>query len=104
MTVIATNTVRPTQGKAKLQPNNMLELTKKAFGDMGITARVSRFIFRQNARCLFFSTFMSNIAMPLSLARVAVGEMKPTHRVINYRCYLIKKNKNPLGKEKKKLN
>ena len=36
MTVIATNTVRPHLGKAKLQLNNMLEVTK-AFGDMGIT-------------------------------------------------------------------
>ena len=31
MTVIATNTVRPHTGKAKLQVNNMLEVTK-AFG------------------------------------------------------------------------
>ena len=122
MTVIATNTVRPTQGKAKLQPNNMLELTKKAFGDMGITARVSRVAFARNAGCLVFSTFLSNFAeamantqkvfssemwtkvqmrlddnpasdivMPLNLVRVAAGEMKPTHRVINYRWYLIKK-------------
>ena len=36
MTIIATNTVRPHQGKTKLQLNNMLEVTK-AFGDMGIT-------------------------------------------------------------------
>ena len=39
MTVIATNTVRPHQGKAKLQLNNMLEVAK-AFGIMGITARI----------------------------------------------------------------
>ena len=59
MTVIATNTVRPHIGKAKLQLNNMLEVTK-AFGDMGITARVSRVVFGQNAGCLVFSTFASN--------------------------------------------
>ena len=121
MTVIATNTVRPHLGKAKLQLNNMLEVTK-AFGDMGITARVSRVVFGQNAGCLVFSTFASNFAeamantqkvfssemwakvqmrlddnpasdivMPLNLVRVAAGEMKPTHRVINYRWYLMKK-------------
>ena len=33
MTVIATNTVRSHQGKAKLQLNNMLEVTK-ALGEM----------------------------------------------------------------------
>ena len=123
MTVIATNTVRPHLGKAKLQLNNMLEVTK-AFGDMGISARVSRVVFGQNAGCLVFSTFASNFAeamantqkvfssemwakvqmrlddnpasdivMPLNLVRVAAGEMKPTHRVINYRWYLMKKNK-----------
>ena len=126
MTVIATNTVRPHPGKAKLQLNNMLEVTK-AFGDMGITARVSRVVFGQNAGCLVFSTFASNFAeamantqkvfssemwakvqmrlddnpasdivMPLNLVRVAAGEMKPTHRVINYRWYLMKKNKTPM--------
>ena len=126
MTVIATNTVRPHLGKAKLQLNNMLEVTK-AFGDMGITARVSRVVFGQNAGCLVFSTFASNfveamantqkvfssemwakvqmrlddnpasdIVMPLNLVRVAAGEMKPTHRVINYRWYLMKKNKTPM--------
>ena len=126
MTVIATNTVRPHLGKAKLQLNNMLEVTK-AFGDMGITARVSRVVFGQNAGCLVFSTFASNFAeamantqkvfssemwakvqmrlddnpasdivMPLNLVRVAAGEMKPTHRVINYRWYLMKKNKTPM--------
>ena len=126
MTVIATNTVRPHIGKAKLQLNNMLEVTK-AFGDMGITARVSRVVFGQNAGCLVFSTFASNFAdamantqkvfssemwtkvqmrlddnpasdivMPLNLVRVAAGEMKPTHRVINYRWYLMKKNKTPM--------
>jgi len=126
MTVIATNTVRPHIGKAKLQLNNMLEVTK-AFGDMGITARVSRVVFGQNAGCLVFSTFASNFAeamantqkvfssemwakvqmrlddnpasdivMPLNLVRVAAGEMKPTHRVINYRWYLMKKNKTPI--------
>ena len=126
MTVIATNTVRPHLGKAKLQLNNMLEVTK-AFGDMGITARVSRVVFGQNAGCLVFSTFASNfteamantqkvfssemwakvqmrlddnpasdIVMPLNLVRVAAGEMKPTHRVINYRWYLMKKNKTPI--------
>ena len=123
MTIIATNTVRPHQGKAKLQLNNMLEVIN-AFGDMGITARVSRVLFGQNAGCLVFSTFASNFAeamantqkvfssemwtkvqmrlddnpagdivMPLNLVRVAAGEMKPTHRVINYRWYLMKKNK-----------
>ena len=61
MTIIATNTVRPHQGKAKLQLNNMLEVTK-AFGDMGIMARVSRVIFGKNAGCLVFSTFASNFA------------------------------------------
>ena len=126
MTVIATNTVRPHIGKAKLQLNNMLEVTK-AFGDMGITARVSRVVFGQNAGCLVFSTFASNFAeamantqkvfssemwakvqmrlddnpasdivMPLNLVRVAAGEMKPTHRVINYRWYLMQKNKTPM--------
>ena len=126
MTVIATNTVRPHLGKAKLQLNNMLEVTK-AFGDMGINARVSRVVFGQNAGCLVFSTFASNfteamantqkvfssemwakvqmrlddnpasdIVMPLNLVRVAAGEMKPTHRVINYRWYLMKKNKTPI--------
>ena len=126
MTVIATNTVRPHLGKAKLQLNNMLEVTK-AFGDMGINARVSRVVFGQNAGCLVFSTFASNFAeamantqkvfssemwakvqmrlddnpasdivMPLNLVRVAAGEMKPTHRVINYRWYLMKKNKTPM--------
>ena len=126
MTVIATNTVRPHIGKAKLQLNNMLEVTK-AFGDMGINARVSRVVFGQNAGCLVFSTFASNFAeamantqkvfssemwakvqmrlddnpasdivMPLNLVRVAAGEMKPTHRVINYRWYLMKKNKTPM--------
>ena len=126
MTVIATNTVRPHIGKAKLQLNNMLEVTK-AFGDMGITARVSRVVFGQNAGCLVFSTFASNfteamantqkvfssemwakvqmrlddnpasdIVMPLNLVRVAAGEMKPTHRVINYRWYSMKKNKTPM--------
>ena len=104
----------------------MLEVTK-AFGDMGITARVSRVVFGQNAGCIVFSTFASNFAeamantqkvfssemwtkvqmrlddnpasdivMPLNLVRVAAGEMKPTHRVINYRWYLIKKNKTPM--------
>ena len=34
-----------------------------------------------------------DIVMPLNLVRVAAGEMKPTHRVINYRWYLMKKNK-----------
>ena len=126
MTVIATNTVRPHIGKAKLQLNNMLEVTK-AFGDMGISARVSRVVFGQNAGCLVFSTFASNFAeamantqkvfssemwakvqmrlddnpasdivMPLNLVRVAAGEMKPTHRVINYRWYLMQKNKTPM--------
>ena len=61
MTIIATNTVRPHQGKAKLQLNNMLEVIN-AFGDMGITARVSRVLFGQNAGCLVFSTFASNFA------------------------------------------
>ena len=123
MTVIATNTVRPHLGKAKLQLNNMLEVTK-AFGDMGITARISRVIFGQNAGCLVFSTFSANfteamadvqkvfssemwskvqmrlddnpasdIVMPLNLVRVAAGEMKPTHRVMNFRWYLMKKDK-----------
>ena len=126
MTVIATNTVRPHIGKAKLQLNNMLEVTK-AFGDMGITARVSKVVFGQNAGCLVFLSFASNFAeamantqkvfssemwakvqmrlddnpasdivMPLNLVRVAAGEMKPTHRVINYRWYLMKKNKTPM--------
>ena len=129
MTVIATNTVRPHLGKAKLQLNNMLEVTK-AFGDMGITARVSRVVFGQNAGCLVFSTFASNFAeamentqkvfssemwakvqmrlddnpagdivMPLNLVRVAAGEMKPTHRVMNFRWYLMKKDKMPMAME-----
>ena len=129
MTVIATNTVRPHQGKAKLQLNNMLEVTK-AFGDMGITARVSRVIFGQNAGCLVFSTFSANfteamadvqkvfssemwskvqmrlddnpasdIVMPLNLVRVAAGEMKPTHRVMNFRWYLMKKDKMSMAME-----
>ena len=129
MTVIATNTVRPHQGKAKLQLNNMLEVTK-AFGDMGITARVSRVLFGQNAGCLVFSTFAENfteamadvqkvfssemwskvqmrlddnpasdIVMPLNLVRVAAGEMKPTHRVMNFRWYLMKKDKMPMAME-----
>ena len=129
MTVIATNTVRPHLGKAKLQLNNMLEVTK-AFGDMGITARVSRVVFGQNAGCLVFSTFASNfseamtntqkvfssemwakvqmrlddnpagdIVMPLNLVRVVAGEMKPTHRVINFRWYLMKKDKMPMAME-----
>ena len=129
MTVIATNTVRPHLGKAKLQLNNMLEVTK-AFGDMGITARVSRVIFGQNAGCLVFSTFSANfteamadvqkvfsserwskvqmrlddnpasdIVMPLNLVRVAAGEMKPTHRVMNFRWYLMKKDKMPMAME-----
>ena len=129
MTVIATNTVRPHLGKAKLQLNNMLEVTK-AFGDMGITARVSRVVFGQNAGCLVFSTFAANfteamasiqkvfssemwskvqmrlddnpasdIVMPLNLVRVAAGEMKPTHRVMNFRWYLMKKDKMPMAME-----
>ena len=129
MTVIATNTVRPHQGKAKLQLNNMLEVTK-AFGDMGITARVSRVIFGQNAGCLVFSTFGSNFAeamantqkvfssemwskvqmrlddnpasdivMPLNLVRVAAGEMKPSHRVMNFRWYNVKKDKSQMVME-----
>ena len=129
MTVIATNTVRPHLGKAKLQLNNMLEVTK-AFGDMGITARVSRVVFGQNAGCLVFSTFAPNfteamadvqkvfssemwskvqmrlddnpasdIVMPLNLVRVAAGEMKPTHRVMNFRWYLMKKDKMPTAME-----
>ena len=129
MTVIATNTVRPHLGKAKLQLNNMLEVTK-AFGDMGITARVSRVVFGQNAGCLVFSTFAENfteamadvqkvfssemwskvqmrlddnpasdIVMPLNLVRVAAGEMKPTHRVMNFRWYLMKKDKMPMAME-----
>ena len=129
MTVIATNTVRPHLGKAKLQLNNMLEVTK-AFGDMGITARVSRVLFGQNAGCLVFSTFATNfseamadvqkvfssemwskvqmrlddnpasdIVMPLNLVRVAAGEMKPTHRVMNFRWYLMKKDKMPMAME-----
>ena len=129
MTVIATNTVRPHLGKAKLQLNNMLEVTK-AFGDMGITARVSRVLFGQNAGCLVFSTFAANfteamadvqkvfssemwskvqmrldanptsgIVMPLNLVRVAAGEMKPTHRVMNFRWYLMKKDKMPMAME-----
>jgi hypothetical protein len=123
MTVIATNTVRPHLGKAKLQLNNMLEVTK-AFGDMGITARVSRVVFGQNAGCLVFSTFAANfteamanvqkvfssemwskvqmrlddnpasdIVMPLNLVRVAAGEMKTSHRVMNFRWYNVKKDK-----------
>ena len=129
MTVIATNTVRPHLGKAKLQLNNMLEVTK-AFGDMGITARVSRVVFGQNAGCLVFSTFAANfteamadvqkvfssemwskvqmrlddnpasdIVMPLNLVRVAAGEMKPTHRVMNFMWYLMKKDKMPMAME-----
>tara|TARA_Y200000002_G_scaffold196171_1_gene162053 strand:+ start:28 stop:654 length:627 start_codon:yes stop_codon:yes gene_type:complete len=129
MTVIATNTQRPHPGKAKLQLNNMLEVTK-AFGDMGITARVSRVVFGQNAGCLVFSTFSKNfteamentqkvyssemwskvqmrlddnpssdIIMPLNLVRVAAGEMKPTHRVMNFRWYLMKKDKMPMAME-----
>ena len=129
MTVIATNTVRPHLGKAKLQLNNMLEVTK-AFGDMGITSRVSRVLFGQNAGCLVFSTFAENfteamadvqkvfsselwskvqmrlddnpasdIVMPLNLVRVAAGEMKPTHRVMNFRWYLMKKDKMPMAME-----
>ena len=38
----------------------------------------------------------SDIVMPSNLVRVAAGEMKPTHRVINYRWYLMKKNKTPM--------
>ena len=129
MTVITTNTQRPHPGKAKLQLNNMLEVTK-AFGDMGITARVSRVVFGQNAGCLVFSTFAANfteamentqkvyssemwsrvqmriddnpssdIIMPLNLVRVAAGEMKPTHRVMNFRWYLMKKDKMPIVME-----
>ena len=129
MTVIATNTQRPHPGKAKLQLNNMLEVTK-AFEDMGITARVSRVIFGHNAGCLVFSTFAANfteamentqkvyssemwskvqmriddnpssdIIMPLNLVRVAAGEMKPTHRVMNFRWYLMKKDKMPMAME-----
>ena len=129
MTVIATNTQRPHPGKAKLQLNNMLEVTK-AFGDMGITARVSRVVFGQNAGCLVFSTSAANfteamadvqkvfssemwskvqmrlddnpasdIVMPLNLVRVAAGEMKPTHRVMNFRWYLMKKDKMPMAME-----
>ena len=121
MTVIATNTVRPHRGKAKLQINNRLEVTK-TFGNMGITARVSRVVFGQNVGCLVFSTFASNFAeamantqkvfasdiwtkmqmrlddnpasdivVPLNLVRVVAGAMKPTHRVINYRWYLMRK-------------
>ena len=129
MTVIATNTVRPHLGKAKLQLNNMLEVTK-AFGYIGITARVSRVLFGQNAGCLVFSTFAANfteamadvqkvfssemwskvqmrlddnpasdIVMPLNLVRVAAGEMKPTHRVMNFRWYLMKKDKMKMAME-----
>ena len=101
----------------------MLEVTK-AFGDMGITARVSRVLFGQNAGCLVFSTFATNfsdamadvqkvfssemwskvqmrlddnpasdIVMPLNLVRVAAGEMKTSHRVMNFRWYNVKKDK-----------
>ena len=75
MTVIATNTVRPHLGKAKLQLNNMLEVTK-AFGDMGITARVSRVVFGQNAGCLVFSTFAANFTEAMAnVQKVFSSEM-----------------------------
>ena len=75
MTVIATNTQRPHPGKAKLQLNNMLEVTK-AFGDMGITARVSRVVFGQNAGCLVFSTFSANFTEAMeNTQKVYSGEM-----------------------------
>ena len=38
----------------------------------------------------------SDIVKPSNLVRVVEGKMKPTHRVINYRWYLIKKNKTPI--------
>ena len=38
----------------------------------------------------------SYIVMPLNQVRDATGEIKPTHRVINYRWYLMKKDKTPM--------
>ena len=38
----------------------------------------------------------SYIVMPLNQVRDAAGEIKPTHRVINYRWYLMKKDKTPV--------
>ena len=35
----------------------------------------------------------SDIVMPLNLVRVAAGEMKPLHRVMNFRWYNVKKDK-----------
>ena len=61
MTVITTQTVRPHPGKASLQLNNMKDVVK-AFGDMGITSRISRVLFGPNAGCLVFSNFASNFA------------------------------------------
>ena len=78
MTVIATNTVRPHLGKAKLQLNNMLEVTK-AFGDMGITARVSRVVFGQNAGCLVFSTFAENFTEAMADVQNPSTETKSEH-------------------------
>ena len=94
---------------------------------MGITARVSRVVFGQNAECLAFSTFAasfteamanvqkvfssemwskvqmrlddnpaSDIVMPLNLVRVAAGEMKPSHRVMNFSLYNVKKDKSQI--------
>ena len=37
----------------------------------------------------------SDIVMPLNIIRVAAGEMKPSHRVMNFRWYLMKKDKVP---------
>ena len=125
MTVITTPTLRPHLGKASLQLNNMKDVVK-AFGDMGITSRISRVLFGPNAGCLVFSNFASNFAeamtytqkvfssemwskvqmrlddnpasdivIPLNIIRVAAGEMKPSHRVMNFRWYLMKKDKVP---------
>ena len=38
----------------------------------------------------------SDIVKPSNLVRVVEEKMKPTHRVINYRWYLMKKNKTPI--------
>ena len=61
MTVITTQTVRPHPGKASLQLNNMKEVVK-AFGDMGITSRISTVLFGSYAGRLVLSNFLINFA------------------------------------------
>jgi hypothetical protein len=113
--------VRPHQGKANLQLNNMKEVAK-ALTEMSVTSRLSRVVFGSNAGCLVYSNFSSNfseamgnmqkvlssemwskvqmrlddnpasdVVMPLNIVKVVAGEMKSSYRVMNFRWYLMKR-------------